>query len=193
MVGPSLGASPNLGRQLGAMMDYHQFVTLSPEEKNAEILKLLPLLSPFAKDFSELRETIGSAFTKLEELEEEGRRLATSSREGDLFPRSPHASPDFPLHQAIPDPFIIAKSRQLNKRVTLNVGGVRHEVLWRMLEQIPLSRLGLLARVGPSALTPPLLSHPLFLLCFFYRPRPWPGHQPWRHPPAVLRLLPSGQ
>ena len=49
MVGPSLGASPNLGRQLGAMMDYHQFVTLSPEEKNAEILKLLPLLSPFAK------------------------------------------------------------------------------------------------------------------------------------------------
>ena len=28
----------------------------------------------------------------------------------------------------VPDPFIIAKSRQLNKRVTLNVGGVRHEV-----------------------------------------------------------------
>ena len=27
-----------------------------------------------------------------------------------------------------PDPFIIQKSRQLNRRVTLNVGGVRHEV-----------------------------------------------------------------
>ena len=48
-LGPSLGTSPNLGRQLGAVMDYHQFVSLSPEDKNAEILKLLPLLSPFAK------------------------------------------------------------------------------------------------------------------------------------------------
>ena len=49
--------------------------------------------------------------------------------------------------QPAPDPFIISKSRQLNKRVTLNVGGVRHEVLWRMLEQLPTSRLGLLAKV----------------------------------------------
>ena len=64
---------------------------LSAEEKNKEILKLLPLLSPFSKvpscvcttnrisigtaqDFSELRQTIDDAFTKLEELEEEGRR-----------------------------------------------------------------------------------------------------------------------
>ena len=50
--------------------------------------------------------------------------------------------------QPAPDPFIISKSRQLNKRVTLNVGGVRHEVLWRMLEQLPSSRLGLLARAA---------------------------------------------
>ncbi len=44
-----------------------------------------------------------------------------------------------------PDAFIIAKSRQMNKRVTLNVGGVRHEVMWKMLESIPRSRLGKLA------------------------------------------------
>ena len=31
------------------------------------------------------------------------------------------------------------QSRQLNKRVTLNVGGVRHEVMWKMLESIPRS------------------------------------------------------
>ena len=47
-----------------------------------------------------------------------------------------------------PDPFIIEKSRQLNKRVTLNVGGVRHEVMWSMLEQVPRSRLGKLAIAG---------------------------------------------
>ena len=35
----------------------------------------------------------------------------------------------------------------MNKRVTLNVGGIRHEVMWRMLEQIPESRLGLLSQV----------------------------------------------
>ena len=38
-----------------------------------------------------------------------------------------------------PDVYVIAKSRQLNKRVTLNVGGVRHEVMWKMLESIPRS------------------------------------------------------
>ena len=38
----------------------------------------------------------------------------------------------------------------MNKRVTLNVGGIRHEVMWRMLEQIPESRLGLLSKVFSS-------------------------------------------
>ncbi len=49
-----------------------------------------------------------------------------------------------------PDNFIISKSRQLNKRVTLNVGGVRHEVMWKMLEGIPRSRLGRLAAQGTT-------------------------------------------
>ena len=48
----------------------------------------------------------------------------------------------------IPDSFIIAKSRQLNKRVSLNVGGVRHEVMWKVLENVPRSRLGRLAQNG---------------------------------------------
>ena len=63
--------------------------------------------------------------------------------------------------ERIPDPHIINKSRLLNKRLTINVGGVRHEVsllhigrlphyisqvLWRLLSLVPLSRLGLLSR-----------------------------------------------
>ena len=146
------------------------------------------------QDFSELRQTIDDAFTKLEELEEEGRRNKVIDQI--------HCSParfimvtmvlmvvavvvvvvvvvvmmmmmvmmvmmmmrgmiimiiimlmqvmkmtstilvkvtvDIiinmiliaiiranPSYHPIPDPFIISKSRQLNKRVTLNVGGVR--------------------------------------------------------------------
>ena len=56
--------------------------------------------------------------------------------DGDMYPDSPHSNT--PLLQNVethaPDPFIIQKSRQLNKRVTLNVGGTRHEVMWKMLE-----------------------------------------------------------
>lgn len=62
-------------------------------------------------------------------------------------PESPHSNE--PMGQDnIPEPFIIAKSRQLNKRVTLNVGGVRHEVMWKILENVPRSRLGRLAQQG---------------------------------------------
>ena len=47
----------------------------------------------------------------------------------------------------ISDPFVIQRSRKLNPRVTLNIGGERHDVMWATLQKIPNSRLCKLANV----------------------------------------------
>ena len=36
-----------------------------------------------------------------------------------------------------PDPFVISRSQKMNPRVTLNIGGEHHDVMWATLEKIP--------------------------------------------------------
>ena len=61
-----------------------------------------------------------------------------------IFPISVNIMSD----RSNPDPFVIQKSRTMNKRVKLNVGGIRHEIMWKVLECVPISRLGMLAKVN---------------------------------------------
>lgn len=41
-----------------------------------------------------------------------------------------------------PDTYTIIHSKQMAKRVVLNVGGVKHEVMWKTLDRMPHTRLG---------------------------------------------------
>ena len=91
---------------------------------------------------------------------------STSSR---LRAGGPHRPTELPVTAPVSsdwahDQTVIAKSRSLHKRVKLNVGGIRslslycisdqnisfhyrHEVMWKILENVPDSKLGMLAKV----------------------------------------------
>ena len=43
-----------------------------------------------------------------------------------------------------PSAEMLAAHRRAWPKVTINVGGVKHEVMWRLLELRPLTRLGML-------------------------------------------------
>ena len=61
---------------------------------------------------------------------------------------SPQSDAEYREHEAVepPDPAAIARHKRQNPKVVINLGGVKHEVMWRMLEKRPLTRLGMLAK-----------------------------------------------
>lgn len=142
-----------------AMLSLQQFQRLDSEAKYAEIGRLLPLVSGVAADFSLTQQTIGCAWRKLENLEMhmEGSQRPESFKEEVVHDMPRFRKANLPesglpsMEAPPPDPFVIARSRFLNKRVKLNVGGIRHEVLWKILEQIPHSRLDLLSKAKTDA------------------------------------------
>ena len=67
--------------------------------------------------------------------------------QGWLFsPRSATPTSEYQEHNEPPDPAAIARHKKQFPKIVINIGGVRHEVMWRMLEKRPLTRLGMLAK-----------------------------------------------
>ncbi|KAK2155035.1 hypothetical protein LSH36_251g06006 [Paralvinella palmiformis] len=42
----------------------------------------------------------------------------------------------------IPDPYTIVRLKRMSKRVIVNVGGVKHEMMWKTMDRMPHTRLG---------------------------------------------------
>merc|ERR1712038_199374 len=118
------------------MGSLEEFKGLSEEDMIKEVEKVLPLLSPLCQMFSDVQETVMETVSRLEAVE----TLVRAEEDAESLNSVDTAS------NTPPSPDVISRSRRVNKRVTINVGGVRHDVLWKVLELLPYSRLGLLAK-----------------------------------------------
>jgi len=131
-------------------MPFEQFKRLDLDSRHNEIMKLVSCLNPMASQLNSMRRNLDTAFNNLEEIESRGKDIQDSNHNKYFCVDSPLSSISYSGLQCMigetqaPDPFLIAKSKKMNKRLALNVGGIRHEVMWKMLQQVPNSRLGML-------------------------------------------------
>ena len=49
-------------------MKFHEFRNLAPEDKNMEILKMLPMLTPLSEEFTNLKNSLTIAMDKVHQL-----------------------------------------------------------------------------------------------------------------------------
>jgi len=144
---------------LDTMLSQTEFHSLNMEEKHRAVMRLVPLLKPYICSIVDklvgLDYTLGAANQHLDQVDDRPPQYHTL--QGDMSAPPPVIYTD-PVHQlcspvhhhlastdsriAPPTFKQIIQSKLLHRRVKLNVGGVRHEVMWKMLEQIPNSRLG---------------------------------------------------
>ena len=89
-------------------------------------------------------ETFYSQDNHLDNPEEE----MVQDTQGWLFsPRSASPTSEYPEPSLEPpDPAAIARHKKQNPKIVINVGGVKHEIMWKMLEKRPLTRLGMLSK-----------------------------------------------
>ena len=97
-------------------------------------------------DFPE-PETFYSQDNHLDTQQQEEEEMAQDNQGWLFSPRSATPTSECPEPSLEPpDPAAIARQKKQNPKIVINVGGVKHEIMWKMLEKRPLTRLGMLSK-----------------------------------------------
>lgn len=119
-----------------------------------EILRLYKLVIPLARGWEQLQAGLSSAEDRLslmsKMIEVKQKQMVRREKNRIVISEQGHVAEYWSLRDqdeiGAVDDLSIKKAKKQSKRARLNVGGVKHEVMWNMLEQVPTSRLGKLAK-----------------------------------------------